>query len=448
MFMRLRDEIIGKNSCPFLFRVSSVAELNLTGLGFMKGIFMKLVTGLFAGIFGISTLMAQSTASAQMSPAATNIVAGGNAFALDLYAQLKAREGNLFFSPYSISTCLGMVYLGAHGDTGDEMAETLHWKVSPAEIAAPMGELRTALNAVQQEKGIELNTANGLWAQQGHPFLPTFLEAAQNSFGAVVKQVDFKTQAEPARMKINGWVSDQTKGKIKDLLAPGVLTPATRLVLVNAIYFKGRWTFPFNKKKTADAPFTTASGQSVQARMMNLEAHFNYTGTDNLQLLELPYTSGDNSNPLSMIILLPKKADGLAQLESSFKTRALDNWLTQMRSEKVRVFLPKFTTTAEFSLGDTLSKMGIRDAFSSWADFSGIDGKKDLYISAVVHKAYVDVNEEGTEAAAATGVAVTASAVRIEKNIVFRADHPFIFLIRDNRTGSILFLGRVNDPTK
>lgn len=408
---------------------------------------MKMATCLVAALIGL--LFMNITSLGETSSTAA-LVSGGNTFALDLYAQLKSRDGNLFFSPYSISTCLAVTYMGAHGDTGDEMGKTLHFKSSPAELAGPMGELQRQLDAVRQEKSIELNTANGLWAQSGHPFLPAFLQAAQTDFGAVVKQVDFKTQAGPVRKEINGWASNQTKGKITDLLAPGVLNPATRLVLVNAIYFKGTWEHQFNKAKTKPAPFTIAPGRQVQAPLMNIEKNFNYAETDSAQLLELPYKSGEPSDaaPFSMVILLPKDVNGLQQLERLLKTSALDNWLSQARSKKVKAFVPKFKMTAEFSLGETLKKMGMRDAFSTSADFSGIDGQKDLYISAVVHKAYVDVNEEGTEAAAATGIAIAASALRRpEKEIIFRADHPFIFLIRDTRTGSILFLGRVNDPT-
>jgi serine protease inhibitor len=394
----------------------------------------------------IITLAMLPNAFPQTNPV-QSLAAGETAFAFDLYGQLKSSQGNLFYSPYSISTCLGMTYVGARGDTARQMAQTLHFGAGPTELSTPMGALHKELNEIQQKKGVELHTANGLWGEAGYPFLKSFVEISQQQFGAMVNQVDFRTEAESARKEINGWVSGQTKNKINDLLAPGVLNAATRLVLVNAIYFKGRWVHQFKQSNTADAPFTLGSGEKVQAHMMNIEEHFKYAETDDLQLLELPYTGGD-TDPLSMVVLLPKDVQGLHKLENALTQPALSNWLAQAHDEKVKVFFPKFKMTAEFSLGKTLAAMGMRDAFSTQADFSGIDGKRDLYISAVVHKAYVDVNEEGTEAAAATGVAIRSLAVLRPKNVVFRADHPFIFFIRDNRSGSILFLGRVNDPTK
>lgn len=417
---------------------------------------MSTIRNLCKKLAGIVTLLCLSrNVMHAQSNSLESLVSGENQFALDLYAQLKSADGNLFFSPYSISTCLGMTYIGARGATAKEMARTFHFDAGPEEIATPMGEMEKQLN--DAGKGIVLNTANGLWAQEKHPFLPSFSQAVQNNLSASIKQVDFRTQYEPVRHEINDWVSEKTKNKINDLIGPGMLNPETLLVLVNAIYFKGGWQHPFEKTNTVDAPFTLESGEKVQAKMMHLQESFQYSETQDLQLLEMRYSSGETNRsspaahraPLSMIVLLPKKTNGLKQLEKELSKDALREWLTAAHRQRVKVFFPKFKMTSEFRLARTLSAMGMRDAFSSQADFSGMDGGRDLFISEVVHKAYVDVNEEGTEAAAATGTIMLGMAAPKPQPIpVFRADHPFIFLIRENTSNGILFFGRVNDPTK
>lgn len=368
---------------------------------------------------------------------------GNETFAFDLYAKLKETEGNLFFSPYSISECLGMVYAGASGTTADQMARVLHFTTSQEQVASAFGDLQQQLRAIEQKKGIQLDIANGLWAQEEHPFLPTFLAVARTAYKAEVAQVNFRAAPELVRSQVNSWVAGKTRDKIKNLLSPGTIDATTRLLLVNAIYFKGEWTRQFKESETADAPFTVSSGQRVQARMMHLTAHFNYADLKPLQLLELPYAEGD----LAMVVLLPKSTDGLKTLETSLSSQTLNACLGRAHSREVTVFLPKFKLIGQFTLAQTLAAMGMPEAFSPAADFSQMDGARDLVISAVVHKAFVDVNEQGTEAAAATGAAIRMLAVRPQPVPTFRADHPFIFLIRDTRSGSILFLGRVADPT-
>ncbi len=397
-----------------------------------------------------TTLMASPARAAEATPVQA-LVAGNTAFAFDLYTRLQTNQGNLFFSPYSISTCLAMTYAGARGDTARQMSQALHFNAAPTELPATFSALQKQLTLARQMPGIELNLANGLWGQKAHPFAPAFLQIARQQYEANVNQVDFRTQADPARKNINAWVSDKTKGKITDLLPPGVLNADTRLVLVNAIDFKGRWESPFNSTNTATAPFTVTPAHKVQTPLMHCEAQFTYAETEGLQLLELPYSQSKHAPPaahLSMVVLLPKELDGLKKLESSLTPAALNQWLTQARAQKVNVFLPKFKMTAQFSLAETLAAMGMSIPCSSQADFSGIDGARDLFISAIVHKAYVDVNEEGTEAAAATGTVMSMTSMMPRPTPVFRADHPFIFLIRDTQSGTILFLGRVTDPTK
>jgi len=374
----------------------------------------------------------------------TKTVAEGNtAFALDLYGKLKEKEGNLFFSPYSISTALAMTYAGARGNTEKQMAEVFHFTLDQKVLHPAFAHLEAQLNAFQEKEGIELSVANALWAQKDHIFLREFLDLTKKNYGAVLNFLDFKRAYEAARLKINAWVEEKTRNKIKDLIKPGVLNSLTRLVLTNAIYFKGNWESQFKKSKTEEAPFWLAPDKSIEVPTMTQKQKFRYMENDSLQMLELPYAG----NELSMIVLLPKKVDGLLHLEAALTVKNLTTWMDLLREREIMVFLPKFKMASQFNLGHTLASMGMPDAFDPSADFSGMDGTKMLYISAVIHKAFVDVNEEGTEAAAATAVAMKLLSMPAPPP-VFRADHPFVFLIRHNPSESILFLGRVVNPTK
>lgn len=383
------------------------------------------------------------------------IAAGNNTFALELYAKLQSQEGNLFFSPYSISTALAMTYAGARGQTESQMAKVLHFpaganertKSSPMvmdrrQFASTFGEIINDLNKRGRKRAYTLSVANALWGQKGHGFLDEFLELVKANYGGRLSEVDFVGATEASRKTINAWVEKQTKEKIKDLIPPGVLDSMTRLVLTNAIYFKGNWARQFKKDQTKDAPFTLADGSEIQTSMMNQTGEFGYMENDTFQGLELPYVKDE----LSMIILLPKDSDGLAELEKTLTPENLSQWLNRLYRREVVVGVPKFKATTQFSLASVLESMGMKDAFSEKADFSGMDGKKDLFISAVIHKAYVDVNEEGTEAAAATGVTMKLTSLGPSETPVFRADHPFLFLIRDSHSAGILFLGRVVNP--
>jgi serpin B len=338
-----------------------------------------------------------------------------------------------------------MTYAGARGDTAAQMAQTLHFDTNQKQLAASFGKLETQLNTKQKKIGIELDIANGLWAQKKKPFLPAFLDVAKQSYGANLKQVDFRTGADTARTEINDWVAHKTKGKITDLIQAGVLNPETKLVLVNAIYFTGQWARKFDKHDTTNAPFSVTPTRQLQVPLMSLTANLKYAEVDGLQFLELPYVGDD----ISMVVLLPRDVDGLKSVEDRLNQQTLDRWLAQAREQKVAVSLPKFKLAAQFSLAKPLTEMGMTDAFSPGANFSGMDGERNLFISAVVHKAFVDVNEEGTEAAAATAVVMRSMAVMMPRPTpIFRADHPFIFLIRDNHSGSILFLGRLVEPNQ
>ena len=376
--------------------------------------------------------------------AAEKIVQGNNAFAFDLYAQLKDTEGNLFYSPYSISTALAMTYAGAKNQTAEQMARTLHFAGTQAMFHPAFGKLVDQLNQQDQKGNYRLSVANALWGQKDYPFLDSFIELNKQFYHAGLENVDFIQETEKSRLKINQWVEEKTQDKIKDLIPQGALDDMTRLVLTNAIYFKGDWASQFDKAQTQDARFYVSPDTTVTAPLMAQKEKFRYARTDTLQLLELPYKGED----LSMLVLLPKEITGLAELEKELTVDNLAKWQKNMYNQEVEVYLPKFKMTSQFSLNDTLAKMGMSDAFKSGvADFSGMTGINNLFISAVVHKAFVEVNEKGTEAAAATGVAIAATSMPAPPP-VFRADHPFVFMIKDNNTGSILFIGRVADPTK
>jgi serpin B len=373
------------------------------------------------------------------------VVEAGNRFAFDLYGQLRSGDGNLFFSPASISLALAMGYAGSAENTQAEMAKTLHFDIPKAQVNEGMQALLASWKTAEPKQGYRLDVANRLWGQDGYKFLPDFLQVTRVDYGAELARVDFR-QAEEARQTINKWVEENTQDKIKNLISSADSVRGAHLVLTNAVYFKGTWTDPFGKIGTKGEDFHVAASRSVKVPLMRQTHRFRYATGDNCQLLELPYGDGH----LSMVVVLPDAIDGLSQLEAKLSTANLQKWIASARSEKVSVFLPKFRTTSAFELAGTLKALGMGSAFSpSTADFSGMTGSKDLFFSAVIHKAFVDVNEEGTEAAAATGIVMRASAIaKPTKPHIFRADHPFVFLIQDNWNGAILFLGRVTDPTK
>lgn len=376
------------------------------------------------------------------------VVDSSNQFAFDLYGRLHADHGNLFFSPASISAALSMTFAGASGETSAQMAKTLHFEMPKEQLDEAMRGLLASWRSNDKKQGFRLSVANRLWAQTGEQFLPAYLAVTRNDYGAELARLDFATQAEQARQTINKWVADQTAGKITDLILSAAQLSAARLVLTNAVYFKGDWADPFKKNLTKDEDFRLATQQKVKAPLMHARHHFRYKTADGLQILELPY--GDGS--LSMIALLPEKQDGLADLEATLTFANWQQWTNGLVSQQVIVYLPRFKTTSQFELNQLLQSMGMTSAFSPRsADFSGMTGARDLYMSAVLHKAFVDVNEEGTEAAAATGIVMRPTAMRLSRPTqppVFRADHPFVFAIRDNRNGAILFLGRLADPTQ
>lgn len=395
---------------------------------------------------GSALLLALASGAAGPPPAPLNpdtaaAVRDNNAFALDLYGRLRAADGNLFFSPHSLSTALAMTYAGARGGTAEELAAALHFTLGPNRLHPAFADLLRETHGTGKPRKYQLVTANRLWGQQAYDFLPEFLKLTQTHYGAGLREVDFADTTEEVRRTINAWVQEQTKDKIKDLLMPGVLSGDTRLVLTNAVYFKAAWRRPFPTKETKDGNFHAAGGKKVRVPLMRTGLTTRFFDGDTFQAVELPYENHD----LSMLVFLPKKADGLAEFEKGLTAARLAEWLSKLSLHSVDVTLPRFKVAAQPDLNKVLSEMGVRQAFDPRrADFSGMTARERLFVSAVLHKAFVDVNEAGTEAAAATGMVF--DAVSAPPPATFRADRPFVFLIRDNRTGSILFLGRVMNP--
>lgn len=377
----------------------------------------------------------------EIAPQVEQVVRANNAFTFDFYkAVRKDVAGNLFCSPYSLATALSMTMAGAAGETDAEMRRVLRATLPEADLHPAAGALIASLNRGTALLGYELATANRIWAQEGFPFLDACLGVLRNDYLAELGMVDFSKDPEACRATINAWVESRTHDRIRDLFPAGSIDGNTRMVLANAIYFKGRWEVEFDPAATRDLPFRVDAARSVTVPIMHRELETRFGGDETVRIAELPYQGKD----LSMLVILPLAEDGLSAVEDSLSVERLDAWMATLESRTWNVYLPRFTFTSQFALNQVLSGLGMPQAFDpARADFSDLDGRRDLSIQAVVHKAFVAVNEEGTEAAAATGVSVGIVSLPPE----FRADHPFLFLIQDNLTGSVLFLGRVQDPS-
>lgn len=366
------------------------------------------------------------------------LVDGNTRFAVELYKKLAETDGNIVVSPYSISSALAMTYAGARGQTAEEMRNTLHFALPPDRLHPAFGGTTRWLASAGGRKPNELGIANALWAQKGLGFVPEFLDITGQSYGAGLREVDFATDPGGSRQTINRWVEEWTRDRIKDLLTEKDITSRVRLVLTNAIYFKGEWKHQFDKQRTFDGDFETAPGVKVKVPMMRRsEMKLRASQSGPWRMLELPY-AGDR---LAMVVLLPAKRGGLKEAESRLTAAEFQQGLDRLAETEIDVFLPRFKFTSRFELGHTLSEMGMPTAFSDAADFSGITPGGGLHIKDVIHGGSVEVDEVGTVAAAATHVIMEESA-----KPEFHADQPFLFLIRDTRAGNILFLGRVADP--
>jgi serpin B len=375
------------------------------------------------------------------------LVEGNSAFAFELYQALKGEEGNLFYSPYSISLALAMTYAGARGETAQQMADTLNFILEQERLHPAFNWLDAELASRgegaqgKDDEGFRLNIVNAIWGQKDYEFLSDFLDVLAENYGAGLRILDFMNETEKSRLIINDWVSNQTEGRIEDLIPQGAIDALTRLVLTNAIYFNAAWENTFDEDMTADGPFYLLDGGQVSVPMMKQTEWFGYTEGEGYQAVELPY----DGNELSMVILLPE-AGNFQAFEEGLQAQQVYDIISDLQFTGVTLTMPKFEFDSEFSLEDTLAEMGMPDAFSPIeADFSGMTGNPELFISDIFHKAFVAVDEAGTEAAAATAVIVKLSAAPgfpVEVTI----DSPFIFLIRDIETGAILFVGRVMNP--
>ena len=390
------------------------------------------------------------------------IVEGNNVFATDLYRLLATKtEKNLFFGPNSIHTALGMTYLGAGSETAKEIGDVLFLGLAREQVGPAFSEVIHALHTPQmvqewenvgkecRQKEVpacELSVANALWAAKNYPFRKSYVAEVRKHFEAVIKTLDFRSHPEPSREIINSWVEDKTNQKIKDLLSPGHINNDTQLVLTNAVYFMSNWALTFSKRATRDLPFTLIDGTKMNCPQMFQQAHLSYLDTKDFHGISLPY----KGHGMEMILFLPKKLAGLQALENKLSTSNLNMWINQFKHQEVQVTLPRFRFSYGDSMVNSLKRMGVKKAFSAEkADFSGMTKKKELFFSEVIHKAFVAVDEEGTEAAAATAVIMTLGASPLmakPEPKIFKADHPFLFIIRHKKTGAILFMGRLMDP--
>jgi len=400
-----------------------------------------------------SQVLESKVPRAEASAAAGNdleqLAAGNRAFALDLYHRLEAKEGNLFYSPFSVSSALAMTYAGAEGKTAAEMAAVFHFLLEEDRLHPAFNVLDQYLEGLADQdipddmgEPFQLNIANAIWGQKDFHFESDFLDTLAANYGAGLRLLDYVGAPEESRVTINDWVSDQTKKRIQDLIPQGAITSDTRLVLSNAIYFKAAWMEPFEESLTEDGIFYDLSVKEIATPMMSLgsSASFLYYKGDGFQAVELPYVGGR----VSMLVLVPDQGQ-FASFEESLNAEKLDQIIANLAYQSIFLNFPKFEFETEISLADILAEMGMPSAFRDTADFSGMTGANDLFISDVFHKAFISVDEEGTEAAAATAVVMKLTAAP-ESPLRLNVDRPFTFLIRDHQTNSILFMGRVVEP--
>lgn len=370
------------------------------------------------------------------------VVAGLNKFGFELYGKLQSSDGDLAISPASVSTAFGLAYAGATGRTASDIAKTLHYPAI-GDFHSTFGSLLRTMDLHQNGRTLSVN--NALWLQEGMAINPAYQQLVERNYSAGIQRADYRHDPEAARLKINAWVEAKTNDKIKNLLVPGNVTQATRSVLVNTIYFKADWANPFNPQETRQEAFTLATGRAIKRDLMHTQEHFGYAHEAGVSLLSMPYRGRETE----MLIILPDEANGLAALERSLNSAKLERLADKMRPAKVRVTLPKFKIEKRFELATTLKELGMTVPFSGQANFPGlIDPSRrqadsaGLVIGDVIHQVFVEVEEKGTEAAAATAIGIVVSAARVAPLKDFRADHPFLFLIRDRRTNAILFIGR------
>ncbi len=397
--------------------------------------FLQLLCSLFVGV---TYVIAED-----LSTDAQRLILDNNRFALAFYRGLSSDAGNLFISPYSVSSALTMTFGGARGATAEEMRRVLHLNLEAERLHAAFSDIGSHLHKIGDRGPLELQSVQSLWPHKDYQFLPEYFDLLRKYYGVSIVPLDYATATEAARATINAWVAEQTSSRVKDLIGPGALSDLTRLVLVNAIYFKGSWAKKFDAKLTSETNFHITKGTTARVPMMKQRGTYRFAEVEGARVLELPYVGEE----LAMFVVLPEELDGMEKVEGQLTYDTLHRWIQQLVPQQVAVELPKFRISwGAQDLTALLKSLGMTSAFSSKADFSGMDGTQRLYIDAVLHKSFVAVSEEGTEAAAATAVIMRLKGMQREIPL-FKADHPFIFLIRDVKTGMILFMGRVVDPS-
>jgi serpin B len=414
----------------------------------LASLVLSSLAGCAPGLAGVT--VAQSALPRETSPSIPEgdlpaLVEGDNGFGLALYQVLRQEEGNLFYSPFSISLALAMAYAGARGQTEQEMAQALRFTL-------PQDRLHPAFNALlldldrraeeADDEAFQMSIANSIWGQQDYSFLQEYLDVLARNYGAGMRLVDFMNAPEEGRVAINDWVSEETEERIQDLIPEGVIDTLTRLVLANAIYFKASWSEQFEEGDTRPQDFHLLDGSAVSVPMMHQSATFQYGESQGVQAVELPYV-GDE---VAMLILMPQSG-GFESFESSLTPEVLQSLIASMEPRQLALGMPKYEIRSSFGLAPALAELGMSTAFGSEADFSGIDGTRDLYISDVVHQAFVAVDEAGTEAAAATAVIIGVTSMPMAP-FELTLDRPFVFFLRDVQTGAILFAGRLVNPAE
>lgn len=373
------------------------------------------------------------------------IAKANNEFAFDLYKVINNSKKNLLISPYSISSAFAMVYAGAAGKTSQEFEAVFHYPSTQNVVNQEFSSLNAQLNSNEYKDFHKLSIANSLWIQKTYTLLPQYLHIVKKYYDASIDIVDFIREKMAAVNKINSWVNEKTFGKIKKILKPTDVDSSTALVLVNTVYFKSKWQKKFKRHNTNNLDFWLNSKQAIKADTMYMQNHFRYSECEDVQYIELPYIY----NLTSMVIVLPKNKDGITHLEKTMTFSKFASLKKKAQTTLVQLYLPKFKFDSSFLLNDSLQKMGLKSAFSSGANFSKMTALNDLFISKAIHKTYIEVNEDGTEAAAATAITMArgAPAPSCSKPFIFKADHPFMFFIVHNESGAILFMGKILKPS-
>jgi serpin B len=379
------------------------------------------------------------------------ITDANNRFAFELYSHFRInpehKEKNIFFSPYSMTSVLSMIYEGARGKTADEMASVFHFPGNTTILRMQYYNINAGIR--QKDPAYRLDSANALWAQKDYPFRPAYLRTIREYYDADATNLDFISAPEDSRGIINRWIEEKTGGKITGILPRDSLNSFTRLVITNALYFRGSWVKSFDPDNTRDADFTLAPGKTVRIKMMadedpNLTMH--YFENNQLQIVEIPYIY-ETGDGISMLLILPK-GNNLTEVETMLDAKTLAALQDSLKLERVKMYLPKFRIESQYEMKTVLEEMGMPTAFTEDADLSGMYGTHELLISGIFHKTFIDVDENGTEAAASTvGVVNLESAPWTPPPVyIFRADHSFFFIIQERETGTILFIGRVMNP--